>query len=238
MRYTLQNSFIAHECQRLAIDPAPIATSIQETYAQCNEDLIIEALLRAMMLRSGREMQSVRYMEIGANHPVQTSSTYLFSKNYGAKGVLVEAIPKLAERLARIRSNDLVVNCAITTSFDPTVEFYVHEKDELSSVSVKHIAKFSQFGGEQRIVEKLTVQNMHINDLMRKHGANLDFLSVDVEGLDADLIAAMDSVFQPSIIQCEHGAKIEEFHRLFSARDYVLAGITEVNLIAVKRGMI
>lgn len=238
MKYTLDNGFITYECNRLAIEPAPIATSIQETYAQCNEDLIIEALLRAVMLRSGREMSSVRYMEIGANHPVQTSATYLLSKNHGAKGVLVEAIPKLAARLETVRPNDVVVNCAITTSFDATVEFYVHEKDELSSVSVQHIAKFSQFGGEQRIVEKLTVQNMHINDLMRQHGAHLDFLSIDVEGLDADLIAAMDSVFQPSIIQCEHGGKIDEFYRLFGARDYVLAGITDVNLIAVKRGMI
>ena len=238
MKYTTHNSFITHECERLAIEPAPIATNIQETYSQCNEDLIIEALLRAIMLRSGREMQSVRYMEIGANHPVQTSATYLFSKNHGAKGVLVEAIPKLAERLASVRPNDVVLNCAVTNTFNATVEFYVHEKDELSSVSVQHISKFSQFGGEQGIVGKLTIPNVHINELMRRHGADLDFLSVDVEGLDADLIAAMDTVFQPSIIQCEHGGKIEEFYRLFGTRDYVIAGITDVNLIAVKRGMI
>lgn len=189
-------------------------------------------------MRSGREMQSLRYMEIGANHPVQTSATYLFSKNYGAKGVLVEAIPKLAERLKAVRPNDTVLNCAVTNTFDETVDFYVHEKDELSSVSVQHIAKFSEFGGDQRIVDKLTVTNVHINELMREHGANLDFLSIDVEGLDADLIAAMDTVFQPSILQCEHGGKIDEFYRLLGARDYVLAGITDVNLIAVRRGMI
>ena len=222
----------------LSIEQAPIDTSIHETYAQCNEDLIIEAMLRAIMLRSGRQMQSVRYMEIGANHPIQTSATYLLSKNHGATGVLVEAIPRLAARLEKVRPNDLVFNCAITDTNADTVDFYVHEKDELSSVSVQNIARFTQFGGEQKIVEKLTVPNIHINDLMRNHGADLDFLSIDVEGLDAALIAAMDTVFQPSIIQIEHSDKIDAFYHLFVARDYVIAGITDVNLIVVKRGVI
>jgi hypothetical protein len=74
-RYTIENPFITFECGRLGLDKAPIPTGLLESYSQCNEDLIIEGLLRALTCRAGRTMSSVRYIEIGANHPVQTSSS-------------------------------------------------------------------------------------------------------------------------------------------------------------------
>ena len=70
------NPFIEYEIGRLKLKPAPIATTIRETYAQCNEDLIVEAMLRAKLIDAGRDMSTVRYLEVGGNHPVQTSSTY------------------------------------------------------------------------------------------------------------------------------------------------------------------
>ena len=71
------NPFIEYEVGRLRFKSAPIATTIRETYAQCNEDLIVESLHRAKFSINGRDMSTVRYLEVGGNHPVQTSSTLL-----------------------------------------------------------------------------------------------------------------------------------------------------------------
>lgn len=239
LRTVFPNPFISNECNQFQINPAPIATNIYETYAQCNEDLIIEGVLRSQMLRSGRTMDSIRYIEIGANHPFQTSATYLLNRVHGACGVLVEAIPALAETLRQARPRDTVVNCAISTSAEKTITLHVHEKNELSSVSTDHISMFQNFGGTQSIVETIVCQNMHINDFMRAHyGAYCDFLSVDIEGLDAAVLSELDHAFQPTIIQCEHEGKFNLFMEILKPRGYALLAQTDVNAIFVKRAVI
>lgn len=65
---------------RLTLQPAPIDTAIRETYDRCHEDIIVEALLRVKFSTAGRGMSTVRYLEVGSNHPVQTSATYFFHR--------------------------------------------------------------------------------------------------------------------------------------------------------------
>ncbi|HEY1942997.1 MAG TPA: FkbM family methyltransferase [Roseiarcus sp.] len=239
VRYLFENPFINHECVQSGLEKAPIPTNICETYAQCNEDLMVESLLRALMRRSGRDMRSVRYAEIGANHPVQTSATYLLYRLYGASGILVEANPGLIANLQKQRPNDIVVNCAITAQDAGLVEIFVHEKNELTSMSLDHIANFQALGGTDQVVEKIAVESMGINRFLAKYfGDRLDFMSVDVEGYDLEVIQAMDPVFQPSIIQCEHELKVDAFDAVFNAKGYRLAMLTDVNAIYVRSGII
>jgi FkbM family methyltransferase len=238
-RALVENPFINHACQVLEIEKAPINTFIHETYAQCNEDLIIEAMLRALLTRAGRSMQSLRYIEIGANHPVQTSSTYLLNKLHGATGVLVEANPALAAVLERTRKQDTIVNCAVSASHAPTVTFHIHEKNELSSVSIENISRFTQYGGTEKIAGSIECKNVHINDFMRQYyGAYVDYFMIDIEGLDYDVLNAMDPIFQPTIIQCEHSQNAQRFLPLFAERGYGLLAATDVNLIFLRRHML
>jgi hypothetical protein len=136
------NPFIEYENGRLRLQPAPIDTTIRETYGQCNEDIIVEALLRAKFATAGRDMSTVRYLEVGGNHPVQTSSTYLFYSAWGGRGYIVEANEGLAKRLRSIRPRDVVIRTAVSDKFDETVSFYVHDLDELSSLSTENIKRF------------------------------------------------------------------------------------------------
>ena len=204
MRAILENPFVTRECEYHHIRKAPIQTFLYETYGQCNEDLIIEGILRAYTFRSGRQMNSLRYLEIGANHPVQTSATYLLRKLYGATGVLVEANPALLDALRKTRPGDIIIHSAITATDAPEIELHVHEKDELSSLAPEHIARFGHFGGTEKITSTIKCPNMHINTLMKMHDLHkVDFMSIDIEGLDLPILAAMDTVFKPFLIQCE-----------------------------------
>ncbi len=239
MRNILENPFIANECRRLGIERAPIKTNILETYAQCNEDLLVEAMLRAQTRRAGREMSTIRYIEIGANHPIQTSSTYLLHKLYGASGVLVEPIPALAETLKRVRPDDTVVNCLVTASLAQTADLHIYERHELSSVSADHILRFSGRGAREKPLETITCQNLHINEFLTKYVPGpVDYLSIDIEGLDIDVLIAMDLAFQPTIIQCGHEHKIDQLSLILSARGCSLLGITDVNVIFVRAGTV
>jgi Methyltransferase FkbM domain len=80
---------------------------------------------------------------------------------------------------------------------------------------------------------------MHINEFMKQYGAgHVDYLAVDVEGLDFDLLRAMDPAFQPTIVQCEHEGKVEQFAQLLGERGYGLLGMTDVNVIFMRRGIL
>ncbi|MBY3425254.1 FkbM family methyltransferase [Rhizobium laguerreae] len=184
-------------------------------------------------------MDTIRYIEIGANHPFQTSSTYLFYKLYGASGVLVEPIPELANTLTLTRPRDTVVNCAVSVSTEKSIRLHVHEKNELSSVSEEHISRFKSHGGVDKIVATIDCQNLHVNEFMSVHyGAYCDYLSVDVEGLDALLLSQMAPVFQPTLIQCEHERRISEFAEILKPRGYALFALTDVNAIFLKTAVL
>jgi len=232
------NPFIEYEIGRLRLQPAPIATTIRETYAQCNEDLIVEALLRAKLAAAGRSMSSLRYLEVGGNHPVQTSSTYLFYRAWGAQGHIVEANAGLAQRLRATRPRDAIIQTAVSNTHDKTVSFYVHELDELSTLSAENVRGSDDTGlvGDLSRVE--TVPNLHINAFFEAHiKAHLDFMSIDIEGLDLPVLQALDPVHRPSVLQveCVDEALLLKLRETLEPRGYQLAAMTDVNVIFVQR---
>lgn len=230
----MANPFIEYEIGRLRLEPAPIATTIRETYAQCNEDIIIEALLRARFAASGRDMSTVRYLEVGGNHPVQTSSTYLLYRAWGGWGYIVEANAGLAKRLNSVRPRDVVVQTAVSDKFDETVSFHVHELDELSSLSAESIV--SGVPGDVSRIE--VVPNMHINAFFDTYiDAPLDFMSIDIEGLDLPVLQALDPVHRPTVLQveCVDPALLAKLRETLEPRGYQLVASTEVNVIFVQR---
>lgn len=232
------NPFIEYEIGRLRLKPAPIATTIRETYAQCNEDIIVEALLRARFTAAGRDMSSVRYLEVGGNHPVQTSSTYLLYRAWGGRGYIVEANTGLAERLRSIRPRDVVVQTAVSDKFDETVSFHVHELDELSSLSAENIRGFEVSGVPGDVSRIETVPNMHINAFFDRYiDSPLDFMSIDIEGLDLPVLQALAPVHRPTVLQveCVDMALLAKLREALEPRGYQFAAMTEVNVIFVQR---
>lgn len=231
------NPFIEYEIGRLRLQPAPIATTIRETYAQCNEDIIVEAYLRARFAMAGRSMSTMRYLEIGGNHPVQTSSTYLMYRAWGARGHIIEANAGLAERLRVIRPGDQIVQTAVSDRFDKTVSFHVHELDELSSLSRESILDPKMTGLQGEVARVETVPNLHINDFFESYIHDpLDFMSIDIEGLDLPVLQALSSAHRPTVLQveCVDPALLAQLRQTLEPRGYRLAAVTEVNVIFVQ----
>lgn len=241
MNMGLQNEFIRSECQRVGVAPAALDTFISETYAQRNEDLIVEALLMPVLRRQGRAPNTLFFVEIGANHPFQTSNTYLFYRKYGARGVLVEANHGLAEQLKAARPEDQIIEAAVTGRHDETVTFHQCAISELSGLNEAHILSF----GKNAPIEKVTVANLHVNTLLERHANRpIDYLSVDVEGADYELLEALDfSRFRPAFVQCEPSEHFiagasDKLTALMESRGYFLVARTDINLIFADRAVL
>lgn len=232
------NPFIEYEVGRLRLKSAPIATTIRETYAQCNEDLIVEALLRAKFAAASRDMSTVRYLEVGGNHPVQTSSTYLLYRAWGGQGFIVEANAELAERLRFSRPRDVVIQTAVSDKLDETVSFHVHELDELSTLSAANIRGVESTGLPGNLARIETVPNMHINAFFDTYiNTQLDFMSIDIEGLDLPVLQALDPAHRPTVLQveCYDATLLAKLKEALVPRGYLLAAMTEFNVIFVQR---
>jgi FkbM family methyltransferase len=210
-----------------------------EYFAQCGEDVVVLALLRALALREGLDLAEERYLEIGANHPVATSSTWLLQRAAGMTGVLVEANPRLLDALRTHRHRDHLVHAAVSTGEAETVELFVSNQSELSSLDRDFVLQWRQGAvGEREVV---TVPAIRIDDLMRSHFADRAplFLSVDIEGMDLEVLRDLDFTrFRPAVVQAEpsdhhHPGNTEAIAGFLTSAGYLVIARTEVNLIAL-----
>jgi FkbM family methyltransferase len=204
-------------------------------FSQFGEDASIAAYLRLI----GRSCR--RYIDIGANHPVLHSNTYLFYRD-GASGLLVEANPSIAARLRRRRPRDTVLNVAVSAKGGGHIDLHIMDFDGLSTVSAAH--KDHIVGeGRARITRTARVPLVGINDLLADHAATgpVDFASLDIEGMDLEVLTAWDfDRSRPFLFSVETGvietkvyAKDARFAEIMRARGYVPLFETYANTIFV-----
>ncbi len=241
----LENPWIAAKCREHDVSPNRLPTFLQEQYGQLGEDLILEATLKSYFARQGLPLTSVRYLEVGANHPIQTSNTYLFQHKWGGRGVLVEANPALVPDLQRVRPTDQVLHYAVVPpGYPEKVSINIATNSELSSIDAQHVRSFGAIGQVERTVEVPTVT---LDELLQHcFPEGLHLLSIDIEGLDLEVIRASVLPRRPVFIVTEpsrhyHHDAERGFAEAMRAKGYIELARTDYNLIfgdaaALERG--
>ncbi|MCX7901677.1 MAG: FkbM family methyltransferase [Burkholderiaceae bacterium] len=231
----LENPWIAAECRRHDVAANPLPTHLPPQFGQLGEDLILEAVLRSYFARAGLAPAAIRYLDIGANHPIQTSNTYLFATRWGGRGVLVEANPALIEPLRRVRTGDQILHFAVVPPGHPaTVTLSVAACPELSSLDAGHMRAFGASGAIARTVE---VPSVTLDELLQHcFPQGLHLLSLDIEGLDLDVIRTARLPQRPVFIVTEPSRHVRadadaQFEQALRAKGYVEVARTEYNLI-------
>lgn len=232
----LENHSINREVDRLNLPNSRIKHFAPASYAQAGEDVILEGILAARLWKSQRSWASVFYVEIGANHPISTSNTYLMYQR-GAQGILVEPNPELGALIQTARPRDVLVPSVVLPAPQASATLFIGNAHELSSVDEAHVKSFGDFDGIGGIREHIEVSALGINDLLIPYADKVDFLSIDCEGLDYDLVKAIDSErIKPAVIQCEPSEHFIKGNRarivnLMEGRSYRLAAMTDINVI-------
>jgi FkbM family methyltransferase len=141
------------------------------------------------------------YIDIGAGHPVADNVSFFFYER-GWQGIAVEPQQKLVDLYARLRPRDTAVAALIGTH-SGEADFHVFEAFHgLSTTSMKHAEAAAALGAGYRTVK---VPMMTLAELCRKHGLHeIDFLKVDVEGAEADVLKSGDwKAFRPKAVVVE-----------------------------------
>ena len=164
------------------------------SYSQRYEDII---LLRAL-----GERADGFYIDIGAGHPIFDNVSFAFYSR-GWRGLTVEPNPRLARLAQAIRPRDVSLQMLVGATTGEAAFHLVDDFHGLSTTIEAHArAAWTEFGkGAQSARLPMTT----LTELCRKHvKAPVDFLKIDVEGAERDVIAGGDwSVFRPKIIVIE-----------------------------------
>lgn len=144
------------------------------------------------------------YVDIGAHHPVRHSNTYYFYQR-GWRGINIDAMPGSMEAFARLRPGDINLQVGIAQA-RAALTYYRFKEPAVNafSLSPERIAELTASFG---FLEKLEIQAIPLADVLREHlprNRHIDFLSVDVEGLDLAVLSSNDwQAYRPTIVLAE-----------------------------------
>lgn len=225
---------------RFALNKIKSALSVfyRKSYSQSGEDLIIDYLFGWMRI------EKPTYLDIGAHHPKWLSNTYFFYKK-GCRGVCVEPDPALFEYFRRKRSGDVCLNVGVSMGEETNADFYMMTQKTLNTFSRQDAENSSNVYLDCKIEKVVKIDLVDINYIIKEHfGEKPNFLSIDVEGLDLQLLQTLDfNLSRPEIICIEtinytekksliKSTKILEYMK---SNDYFVYADTFINTIFVDR---
>lgn len=150
-----------------------------------------------------------RYLDIGAYHPFRFSNTaYLWMK--GWSGVNVDANPKSIELFRKVRKGDvnlcaaIVPQSAIEQGLTEIELRLPAKRDDKSGISATGTLN-ERIAEAGEMTDTVTVPAQAIQQILQAHDLRgLDYLNVDVEGHDEQIIADFDfSCCKPKVITIE-----------------------------------
>lgn len=143
------------------------------------------------------------YLDIGASDPVVDSVTKHFY-DHGWSGINVEPASLVASELRAARPRDLTLELAIGSETGQRLFYELPRELTGCSTFSESLAENYRREGYEVIAREVPVQTLA--QLSEEHAADrtVDFLKVDVEGAEAEVLAGADfSRFRPRIVLVE-----------------------------------
>lgn len=167
-----------------------------KTYSQEGEDLILNRILG--------DKKKGFYVDVGAHHPKRFSNTYFFYKK-GWNGINIDAMPGSMKLFNIYRSKD--INLEIPISNRPqNLTYHLFDEPALNGFSNKLSQKRNKTSNYRLLstIELKTDTLSNVLDKYLKDDQKIDFMTIDVEGLDFDVLKSLDlKKFRPKIILIE-----------------------------------
>ena len=166
---------------------------MQLSYAQNLEDYHLELMFAGQAAGT--------YVDVGGGHPVADNVSFWFYLK-GWHGLIVEPQQDLAGLYAHVRPRDRTA-CCLAGRAEGEAEFHVVEKlHGFSSTVRQHAEGAGQFGAGFKTVTRPV---RPLSSLIDEAGLReIDFLKIDVEGAEAEVLAGMDFTrHRPRVVLAE-----------------------------------
>lgn len=177
----------------------------QKSWSQEGEDLILS-----------RYFENVKtngfYVDVGAHHPLRFSNTYKFYKQ-GWHGINIDAMPGSMNLFDRLRSRDINLEKAVSDS-KQMMTYYAFNEPALNGFS-KELTEHRDGQANNKVIFKKNIETSTLEEILDQYmpkDQHIDFLSVDVEGLDFAVLKSNNWVkYSPDLILIEiFGSTLDE----------------------------
>lgn len=167
------------------------------SHSQFGEDLVIDRLLG--------HPPSGTYVDVGASDPDFLSNTKRFYDR-GWRGVNIEPHVGNFRKFLAARPHDSNLNIGVGPVAG-VLDFYHFDPHQNSTFSVKEAERYKSLG--EKLVEVHKVMVEPLAAVLEKVGRPIDFMSVDAEGIDLEVLQSNDwSRFRPRLV-CVESADYE-----------------------------
>lgn len=177
-----------------------------KSYSQEGEDIILSRIF-------GKQKTGF-YVDVGAHHPMRFSNTYFFYKK-GWNGINIDAMPNSMNPFNKIRPRDINIEKPVSDR-KQVLTYYAFNEPALNGFSKKlseeRNGKGNYFIKFTKDIETLTLEEILDKNLPQYK--EIDFLSIDVEGLDFMVLKSNNfEKYKPKLVLIEilesHWEKIE-----------------------------
>jgi len=166
------------------------------------------------------------FIEFGLGDGIEASNTWILEREFGWNGIVLEP--------AKVFRNSIEQKRKCIFEKDKCVWKTSGEKIEFSEIKEGYSSTISDFVRSdchadyrsKNILSKYFIDTISLEDLIIKHNIpseNLDYLSIDTEGSEYEILKALDFKKYPfKVITCEHNNSIiaEPIHHLLTSYGY------------------
>jgi FkbM family methyltransferase len=155
------------------------------------------------------------YIDVGAHHPKRFSNTYFFYKKKW-KGINIDALPGSMKLFNKLRPRDINLELGVGKK-EEELNYYMFNEPALNSFSKELSEKRDRAQDSYFIKNIIKVEVKPLNKILDEHltSSGIDFLNVDVEGLDLDVLKSNDwSKYRPKFVLVEIlGSSLQDIDR-------------------------
>ena len=147
------------------------------------------------------------YVDVGCHQPFLNNNTYILYKK-GWRGINIDLDFGAIDMFNFFRKEDINIQAAVSNSTEEKDLYFFHNRSAVNTLSSKE-------GIKAREVRKVTT--ITLNEILEKSkykNQQIDFLSIDVEGSEIDVLKGLDfDKYKPKLVVLEYiDHNIKEFY--------------------------
>ena len=204
-------------------------------FGACGQDILVYNLL-------GKKADGV-FVDIGANDGITISNTLFFEKLPGWNGIAIEPIPKIYKELEKNRNCHTVNGCITQSAGKAKFLEMVGGPNMLSTLAVNNVGLTARrlrknAKRHNATIVEIEVACFTLHSLLDKFGyKEIDFLSVDTEGGELDILKSIDFVqTRVNVISVENNYYTDAVRKHLESRGFLYIGTFKVDEIYVFGG--
>ena len=176
---------------------SPVYKHSKTSFAQEGEDMIIN--------RFFEHKKRGIYVDVGAHHPFRFSNTCYFYRK-GWSGINIDPLPGTADLFKKYRKRDINIQKGVSIKEEQLL-YYAFKEPAYNSFNEEKANEYIKAGLGLPLLSKTKIDTVPLKKILDENlraGTTIDFLTIDTEGLELQVLQSNNwEKYQPTIIIIE-----------------------------------